>query len=138
MRRWHVRAGRGERGQSLVEFVLVLPLLLAIMMAIIDFGRLYQANVSLTNAVRDGARAGAFTGSASEAQNRVAETAENLGINPGSVSVTMPTIAGEEVIVTATVTVNLITPLGPLLNLAGGSGMNASFSMTRTGNMRRE
>lgn len=48
--------GRGESGQSLVEFALVLPLLLALLCAIIDFGWLYYNQITLNNAAREGAR----------------------------------------------------------------------------------
>jgi len=47
-----------ERGQALVEFVAVLLPLLLIVVGIIQFGLLFGANVTLTNAVREGARAG--------------------------------------------------------------------------------
>ena len=49
---------RAERGQALVEFaVVVLPLLLLVV-GIIQFGLLFGAHVTLTNAAREGARAG--------------------------------------------------------------------------------
>ena len=57
--RWPVPADRpAERGQALVEFVAVLLPLLLIVVAIIQFGLLFGANVTLTNAAREGARAG--------------------------------------------------------------------------------
>jgi Flp pilus assembly protein TadG len=49
---------RGARGQSLVEFALILPMFLVIMFLITEFGRaLFQYNV-LVSATRAGARAG--------------------------------------------------------------------------------
>jgi Flp pilus assembly protein TadG len=48
----------GDNGQALVEFVAVLLPLLLIVVGIIQFGLLFGANVTLTNAVREGARAG--------------------------------------------------------------------------------
>jgi len=54
--RWaDLRAGRG---QALVEFVAVLMPLMLIVVGIIQFGLLYGAHVTLTNAAREGARAG--------------------------------------------------------------------------------
>jgi Flp pilus assembly protein TadG len=47
-----------ERGQALVEFVAVLLPLLLIVVGIVQFGLLFGANVTLTNAAREGARAG--------------------------------------------------------------------------------
>jgi Flp pilus assembly protein TadG len=47
---------RRERGQSLVEFALVLPLFLLLFFAIVDFGSAVFTYNSLTNAAREGAR----------------------------------------------------------------------------------
>jgi len=47
----------GERGQAMVEFAAVLLPLLVIVVGIIQFGLLFGANVSLTNAAREAARA---------------------------------------------------------------------------------
>jgi PKD repeat protein len=44
-----------SRGQSLVEFALVLPLLLVFLATVLDLGRIYYANISLLNAAREGA-----------------------------------------------------------------------------------
>jgi Flp pilus assembly protein TadG len=46
-----------ERGQAMVEFAAVLLPLLFVVVAIVQFGLLFGANVSLTNAAREGARA---------------------------------------------------------------------------------
>jgi len=47
---------RRPRGQALVEFALVLPLFLTLMLAIFDIGRVIWARNSLENAAREGAR----------------------------------------------------------------------------------
>jgi Flp pilus assembly protein TadG len=46
------RRVRGRRGQSIAEFALILPLLLAIFGATLDFARLYQAWIALQAATR--------------------------------------------------------------------------------------
>ena len=50
------RFRRNERGQALVEFALVVPLLLIMVMAIIDFGRAWNLHQTITDAAREGAR----------------------------------------------------------------------------------
>ena len=45
----------GGSGQSLVEFVLVLPILLLLFAAILDLGRMASAQIAITNAAREGA-----------------------------------------------------------------------------------
>jgi Flp pilus assembly protein TadG len=43
------------RGQSLVEFALLLPMLLLLVLGAMDFGRLFFTKIVLTNAAREGA-----------------------------------------------------------------------------------
>lgn len=45
-----------EKGQAMVEFALVLPVLLVLLCGIIDFGWLYYNQITLNNAAREGAR----------------------------------------------------------------------------------
>jgi hypothetical protein len=51
-----------HRGQGLVEFALVLPALLLVVVSIIDFGRLMITISSVASATRDAARYGASVG----------------------------------------------------------------------------
>ena len=48
-----------SKGQALAEFAFVLPVLLLLMVAIIDFGILFYTQMAVTNAAWEGARAGA-------------------------------------------------------------------------------
>ena len=47
------------RGQSLVEFALVLPMLLVLLLGLADFGRVFTAGITLEAAARNGAEAAA-------------------------------------------------------------------------------
>lgn len=47
---------RPDRGQSLVEFALILPILLIFLLGILDFGRAVAAYNSVSNGARTGAR----------------------------------------------------------------------------------
>ena len=47
---------KSEKGQSLVEFALVLPLLILLLFGIIDFGRIFNAYLTIDHAGRDAAR----------------------------------------------------------------------------------
>jgi Flp pilus assembly protein TadG len=51
----HRRAGP-RRGQTLVEFALTLPILLMLLFGIIEFGRIFQAWVTIQNAARTAVR----------------------------------------------------------------------------------
>ena len=50
-------AARSGRGQSLVEFALVLPMLLVLLLGIVDFGRVFQAGIVMEAAARNAAEA---------------------------------------------------------------------------------
>ena len=47
-----------QKGQDLLEYALVLPIVLLILMSILDLGRVVYVYSSLHNSVRDGARYG--------------------------------------------------------------------------------
>ncbi len=47
---------RRERGQSLVELALVLPLLMLVILGAIDFGRVFYASMTVAGAARNGAQ----------------------------------------------------------------------------------
>lgn len=51
-----IRLHSGEGGAAAVEFALVLPILIILMFFIVEFGRLYNIQISLTGAAREGAR----------------------------------------------------------------------------------
>jgi Flp pilus assembly pilin Flp len=50
------RLRRDERGAAVVEFALVLPILMLVLFAIVDFARAYYTINTLAAAVREGAR----------------------------------------------------------------------------------
>jgi Flp pilus assembly protein TadG len=52
---------RGERGAAAVEFALVLPVLLMIVLGTIDWGWYFFVSQVVTNAAREGARVGSLT-----------------------------------------------------------------------------
>ena len=54
-RRPFVEFGRDDRGQSLVEFALVIPILMILFVGIADFGRIFNAGVVLEASSRDAA-----------------------------------------------------------------------------------
>ncbi len=45
-----------EKGNSIVEFALLAPILLLLLFGLVDFGRVFDAWVVTTNAAREGAR----------------------------------------------------------------------------------
>jgi Flp pilus assembly protein TadG len=87
---------RTTRGQALVEFVFVLPLLLMLLVGIIACGILMNNWVILTDAVRSGARELAISrapglDACAKATNRIQAAA--IGLAPGSIVVTTSVVA---------------------------------------------
>ncbi len=72
---------RGQEGQATVELVLVLPLLGLLLLAIVQVALIAEAQVRVTHAAREGARAAAVEADPHHAVSRV------LGERPHSVSV---------------------------------------------------
>jgi Flp pilus assembly protein TadG len=99
---------RSEDGQAATELALVFPILLVILMAIAQFGILFNNYITLTDATRTGARKAAvsrFTGDqGTAAALAVRAAASNLTASKLNVSVTSSdwTVPGSDVIVTAT------------------------------------
>lgn len=72
---------RREAGAELVEFALVLPLLLFVMVGIFDFGFLFRDYGVITNAAREGARIGVLAGySTADVQDRVSKYMAAAGL----------------------------------------------------------
>jgi Flp pilus assembly protein TadG len=75
------------RGQSLVEFALVLPLLLLLLMGVFDFGRAIYAYNAVSNAAKEGARKAIVDQTVVTIQTEAAQQAVALGIDPNTVQV---------------------------------------------------
>lgn len=97
---------RSMRGQTMVEFTLVLPLLLVVLFGIIQFGITFNHYVTLTDAVRAGARTAAVS---RQVSCPVCVTTAKVKAASGSmapdvtVTVTSTWQHGDDVVVKATV-----------------------------------
>ena len=58
VRRGVLGFGGGERGQTMVEFALALPILVLLILGAVDFSRLLLTYLAVSNGARDGARQG--------------------------------------------------------------------------------
>ncbi len=82
-----LRRAHDDRGAAAVEFALVLPLLVAITFGVIEYGRAYSAELSVTNAARVAARSLAVGSSVAQAQAAAVTAATGLP-NPSAIAVT--------------------------------------------------
>jgi Flp pilus assembly pilin Flp len=116
-----VRRGsaHSDRGAAAVEFALLLPLLVLIVFGMIDFGRAINAQITLTQAAREGARALALGQSTYQSR---AQTAA-LGLSgvtvtplPDSLGVTGcpagSAQTGDDAVVQVTYKFSFVTPIG--------------------------
>ncbi|MDQ0258726.1 Flp pilus assembly protein TadG [Sinomonas atrocyanea] len=119
---------RRERGAVAVEFALVLPLLLGLVLGIVEFGRIYNAQVLATNAAREAARTVAIGNSQSQAITNAQSVA------PGyTISVTVPTSCTPGTEVQATVTTNVQTVSGTWFGLPNPVNVNGTGAMRCNG-----
>ena len=71
---------RSERGAAAVEFALVLPLLLLLVFGIVEFGRTFQVQATLSAAAREGVRVMALQDD--QAAARAAVRSATTGLSP--------------------------------------------------------
>jgi Flp pilus assembly protein TadG len=71
-----------RRGTALVEFALTLPLLLSLLIGIVDVAFLYNHQLMLTNAAREGARVGALGRDATQIQSAITAYLTTAGYKP--------------------------------------------------------
>ncbi|HWC22242.1 MAG TPA: TadE/TadG family type IV pilus assembly protein [Flexivirga sp.] len=130
---------KGERGASLVEFAIVLPLFLLLIGGMVDFGRAFYTEVMLTNGAREGARSAMYSTSDTAAIDSRAWAA--AGNNSYVVNVTNPCASNSlpSARVTVTVTKNDFEwiLLGPAMNIVTfGSGNALPTTLTGKATMQ--
>jgi Flp pilus assembly protein TadG len=89
----------------MVEFALVLPILLLLLLGIIQFGIVFNNYLAVTDAVRAGARTAAVSrldrNRNTTVQNQVKDAAENLDTGKLAITITSTWQPGDDVKVTA-------------------------------------
>jgi Flp pilus assembly protein TadG len=77
----------GSRGQGLVEFALIFPIMILLIVAIFDAGRLVFAYNDITNAARAGARVAIVNQGSGVAAATTVQQATSLGLSAADVTV---------------------------------------------------
>ncbi|MDQ0075008.1 TadE/TadG family type IV pilus assembly protein [Arthrobacter oryzae] len=115
-----------ERGAVAVEFAILLPLLLLLVLGTIEFGRAYTTQISLTNAAREGVRVMAISNDAPGAVTAAKHAAVTIrpGISDSNITLSTPACA-----VGAQVTLTIEYELSTITGVAG------PFPMTGKGVM---
>src|SRR6476469_138889 len=87
----HFKTPARSRGQALVEFALVFPILMVMLIAIFDLGRAVFAYNDITNAAREGARLAIVDQTVASIKNEAASQATSLGLTAADVQVEFDT-----------------------------------------------
>ena len=118
-----------ERGQTAVEFALIAPLLVILLLAIVQFGVAFHNYVTITDAARAGARKAIVArfggGNFNDAKQTVRDAASSLDQNllnqPGAIDVSDPSGMTAGTLVTVTVKYPFTIDI-PLIGLTVSSG----------------
>ena len=87
------RFRRNSRGQALVEFALVMPLLLILIVSVFEFGRAWNLHQTITDAAREGARKAVVADAAITQDSVNAAIAARIaasGFDPADATITLP------------------------------------------------
>jgi Flp pilus assembly protein TadG len=134
MRQRPVQEGlREQRGATAVEFALIVPLLIVLVLGIAEFGRAFQVQGTLAAAAREGVRVMALQNDQAAAKTAVRNSATSLNptITDSEIAVDPPTGCPSVTGGTATVRLTITYPM-PYLTGFFGSGL----TLTGTGVMR--
>jgi Flp pilus assembly protein TadG len=125
---------RRRSGAAAVEFALVAPLLVLLVLGMIEFGRMIMVEQILTNAAREGARKAVLPGvTQAQVETAIDDYLKNSSVkgqsrtvspNPGSAT------GGTSITVTVSVPYNSVTWL-PVSRFLSGKTLSASVIMRK-------
>ncbi|MDT0195024.1 TadE/TadG family type IV pilus assembly protein [Arthrobacter sp. AB6] len=120
-----------ERGAVAVEFAIVAPVLVMLLLGIIEFSRAYNAQASLSAAAREGVRVMAITGNQTTARSAAKTTAVSLSPGLQDANITFgaacPSTVSSGTSPQATITITYSLPTM--------TGIAGPFTMTSRGAM---
>ncbi len=124
---------KNEKGQSAVEFALILPVLLILILGMIEFGWLLNGQITLNSAAREGARVGAVV--TTNRQEKIDQAVEETADLSGLTIVSSPyTLENDPVINKYNVVVTVNGRMTPII----GIFVSGDVEMDSVARMRRE
>jgi Flp pilus assembly protein TadG len=117
-----------DTGAAAVEFALILPILVLLLCGIVDFGRAYNARITLSNAARESVRVWALGGTTEETTTAANDAA--VGLTVTDVTPTGCTF-GDPTTVTVTASFTFLTPL--IADLSPGLSSLSTHGVMRCG-----
>jgi Flp pilus assembly protein TadG len=109
---------KSEKGQSLVEFALIVPVLVLLLLGIMDFARIFHAYLTIDHAGREAARAASIGKDIAAITSIAVNQGSSIGLTTGQVTVASGS-SGTNATITITYPITFLTPLigsvvGPL------------------------
>jgi Flp pilus assembly protein TadG len=125
-----------DRGAAAVEAALVLPLLLMLIFGIIEFGLLLTAQINVSQAAREAARAATVDPDPSAARDRVRRIDSDFDIVAGeSNGCRAHPAPGDDAVIVVSYEYSFVTPLGGFVAIIGGGSWGDSIDVYGTGVM---
>jgi Flp pilus assembly protein TadG len=125
-----MRLRRSEQGAAAVELALVFPVLLLLVCGVVDFGRAYNAQITLATAARESVRVWALGGTTAQVQDRATAAAPGMTVTATVISGT-PCTFGTASTVRVRTDFTYLTPM--IKNLAPGLTSLSSDGVMRCG-----
>ncbi|CAH2714468.1 hypothetical protein BACCIP111895_01631 [Neobacillus rhizosphaerae] len=109
---------KSEKGQSLVEFALIVPVLVFLLLGIMDFARIFHAYLTIDHAGREAARAASIGKDAATITNIAVDQGASIGLKTTNVTVSTGS-SGTNAKITIHYPITFLTPMignivGPL------------------------
>lgn len=123
---------RRERGDGLVEFALILPVLMLLIMGIVDLGRAVYAYNVVANCAREGARYGLVAPTDDSGMIAAAKSAA-VGLDTAQITVTVTHPSSDSIKVEVRYNFQVATPLVANILSDGGSLLLSSVTTMYTG-----
>ena len=121
------RLRRNAEGTAALEFGLLLPLLLVVLLGIIDYGHIYFTRLAMSNAAREGARVGVTLPEDEASAAATAAANDYLSQAGVSAAVVATTPSDADPTVTVTITIDPFEPLIGLVPTPNSLGVSSSM-----------
>ncbi|BCW76519.1 MULTISPECIES: TadE family protein [unclassified Arthrobacter] len=120
-----------ERGAAAVEFAIVVPVLISLLLGIMEFSRAYNAQASLSAAAREGVRVMAITNDPAASRTAAENTAVSLNPLLADSNITFKNLdtgtttcsSGNRIAVTITYTLSTLTGIAGPFTMTGQGAM---------------
>ncbi|MDQ0800385.1 TadE/TadG family type IV pilus assembly protein [Arthrobacter sp. SLBN-112] len=120
-----------ERGAAAVEFAIVVPVLITLLLGIMEFSRAYNAQASLSAAAREGVRVMAITNDPAASRAAAENTAVSLNPVLADSNITFKNLdtgtttcsSGNRIAVTITYTLSTLTGIAGPFTMTGQGAM---------------